>query len=155
MLFYAFYPVNLASYSSALTPYETSCINQYYLASFIGLYCVATTVLDAFHIWPSQSLRLMKVGIEPTAFWLKVRLSTLENFQPTAMCWLSCCILFWNTQYNTPRTFCLASYSVVFRDHCLRFTTQPTTTKTAYKPLGATLRTNMLPFLIPTDWLVT
>jgi hypothetical protein len=36
------------------------------------------------------------------------------------MCWLSCCIRFCHTQYNTPRTFCLASYSVVFRDHRLR-----------------------------------
>jgi len=32
------------------------------------------------------------------------------------MCWLSCFILFWNTKYNTPRTFCLADYSVVFHD---------------------------------------
>jgi hypothetical protein len=70
------------------------------------------------------------------------------------MCWLSCFIIFWTTKYNTPRTFCLASYSVVFCDHCLRFTTHPTTTQTAYEPLGATLRTNTLPFLVPTDWLV-
>jgi len=34
------------------------------------------------------------------------------------MCWLSCFILFWNTKYNTPRTFCLADYSVVFCDMC-------------------------------------
>ena len=35
------------------------------------------------------------------------------------MCWLSCFIFFWNTKYNTPRTFCLASYSVVFHDRCI------------------------------------
>ena len=71
------------------------------------------------------------------------------------MCWLCCWIIFWTTQYNTPRTFCLASYSVVFCDQCLHITTQPSTTQTAYEPLGATPRTNTLPFLIPTDWLVT
>lgn len=70
------------------------------------------------------------------------------------MCWLSCCIKFCFTQYNTPRTFCLASYSVVFHDQCQHITTLPPTIKTAYQLLGATLRTNTLPFLIPTDWLV-
>ena len=35
------------------------------------------------------------------------------------MCCLSCFILFWNTKYNTPRTFCLANYSVVFHDRCI------------------------------------
>ena len=34
------------------------------------------------------------------------------------MCWLSCFILFWNTKYNTPRSFCLANYSDVFCDMC-------------------------------------
>jgi len=34
------------------------------------------------------------------------------------MCWLSCFILFWNTKYNTPRSFCLANYSDVFCDQC-------------------------------------
>jgi hypothetical protein len=70
------------------------------------------------------------------------------------MCWLCCCIKFCFTQYNTPRTFGLASYSVVFCDQCPRFTTQPPTTQTAYQLLGATLWTNTLPFLVPTDWLV-
>jgi hypothetical protein len=35
------------------------------------------------------------------------------------MCWHSCRINFWSTRYNTPRTFCLASYSVVFCDQCI------------------------------------
>ncbi len=39
-------------------------------------------------------------------------------YQPTAMSWLSCWIIFWTTQYNSPRTFGLASYSVVFCDMC-------------------------------------
>ena len=70
------------------------------------------------------------------------------------MCYLDCFILFWNTKYSTPRTFGLASYSVVFCDLCdpAGFPTAPITTKTAYKPLGATLRTNTLPFLIPINW---
>ena len=34
------------------------------------------------------------------------------------MCWLCCWIKFCSTQYNTPRTFGLASYSVVFCDQC-------------------------------------
>jgi hypothetical protein len=70
------------------------------------------------------------------------------------MCWLCCWIKFCSTQYNTPRTFCLANYSVVFCDlcrprHCWQ---PPLTTKTAYEPLGATLRTNTLPFLILINW---
>jgi hypothetical protein len=35
------------------------------------------------------------------------------------MCCLSCFIIFWTTKYNTPRTFCLANYSVVFHDRCI------------------------------------
>ena len=70
------------------------------------------------------------------------------------MCWLCCWIKFCSTQYNTPRTFCLASYSVTFRDQCLCFTTEPLTTNIAYKPLAAKPRTNTLPFLVPTNWLV-
>jgi hypothetical protein len=31
---------------------------------------------------------------------------------------LCCFILFWNTKYNSPHTFCLASYSVMFCDQC-------------------------------------
>ena len=78
--------------------------------------------------------------------------------EPTAMCWLSCWIKFCSTQYNTPRTFGLASYSVVFCDLCHRHTdftpvsAYPLTTQTAYQLLGATLRTNTLPFLILTNW---
>ena len=34
------------------------------------------------------------------------------------MCCLSCFITFWATKYNTPCTFCLADYSVVFCDLC-------------------------------------
>ena len=34
------------------------------------------------------------------------------------MCYLDCFILFWNTKYSTPRTFCLADYSVMCRDLC-------------------------------------
>jgi len=34
------------------------------------------------------------------------------------MCSLSCFAKFCSTKYNTPRTFCLASYSVVFHDSC-------------------------------------
>ena len=34
------------------------------------------------------------------------------------MSWLSCWIIFWTTQYNSPHTFCLASYSVVLCDMC-------------------------------------
>ena len=93
-------------------------------------------------------------GIEPPGFCLRDRCSTIELYQPTAMCYLDCFILFWNTKYSTPRTFCLADYSVVFCDSCdpAAFTTAPITTKTAYEPLVATPRTNTLPFLILINW---
>lgn len=38
--------------------------------------------------------------------------------EPTAMCCLCCWIKFCSTQYNTPRSFCLAGYSDVFCDRC-------------------------------------
>ena len=62
MLLYAIYPVDLASHSSALTPYETSSINRFHLASYVWLDYLAAQVLDAFHIWPSQSLRFYNVS---------------------------------------------------------------------------------------------
>jgi hypothetical protein len=71
MLFYAFYPVDLASHSSALTPYETSCINQFHLASYVGLDSLACQVLDAFHIWPSQSLRFVDSWSWTNSIFLK------------------------------------------------------------------------------------
>lgn len=155
MLFYAFYSVDLASHSVALTTYETSCINWFHLASYVRLDCVATQVLDVFHIPPRQTLHFYKiVGVEPTAYSLKGNHSTIELYQPTVMCCLSCFIIFWTTKYNTPRTFCLADYSVVFCDQCLCITTYPSTTKTAYELLVATPRINTLPFLIPVDKLV-
>ena len=94
------------------------------------------------------------VGVEPTAYSLKGNRSTNELYQPTAMCWLCCWILFWNTQYNTPRTFGLADYSVVFCDLCCPagFPTAPLTTQTALLPLTATSRTITLPFPIPINW---
>ncbi len=138
MLFYAFYPVNLASYSSALTPYETSCINQYHLASFIGLGSLASQVLDAFHTWPSQSLLLLDSGIWTHRLFLRREPFYQMNYiKPTAMCWLSCCIKFCSTQYNTPRTFCLANYSVVFCDLCWpRLSTASTDHSNCIQALG-------------------
>ena len=63
---------------------------------------------------------------------------------------LCCSTIFWTAEYNSPRTFCLADYSVVFCDLCLsRLSRKPVTAKTAYEPLGATPWTNTLPFLIP------
>ena len=72
--------------------------------------------------------------------------------EPTAMCWLCCWIKFCSTQYNTPRTFGFASYSVVFCDLRLDIAVNPPTTQTAYEPLVATPRTHTLPFLIPINW---
>jgi hypothetical protein len=65
-----------------------------------------------------------------------------------------CYTIFWTALYNSPCTFCLANYSVMFRDLCCpaSFPTAPLTTNIAYKPLVATLRTNTLPFLIPINW---
>jgi hypothetical protein len=72
------------------------------------------------------------------------------------MCCSSCSLSFCDKEYNTPRTFRLADYSVVFHDSCHRlrldgFSAYPQTIQTAYELLGATLRTNTLPFLIPTN----
>ena len=78
MLFYAIYPVDLASHSQSLNRYETSSINQFHLASYVGLDCVATQVLDAFHIQPCQSLRFdLLEGIEPSAVSLTEKCTTI------------------------------------------------------------------------------
>jgi len=56
-----------------------------------------------------------------------------------------------NTTHHVPfvsRT--TQSYFTIYVLHQNR----PLTINTAYKPLGATLRTDTLPFLIPVDWLV-
>ena len=98
----------------------------------------------------------MIVGFEPTADSYKGNCSTNELYQPTEMCCFSCWIFFWNTQYNTPRTFGLAqatqsSFTIlVLPSHDV----SPPTIHTALPPLGATPRTITLPFLILTDWLV-
>ena len=95
------------------------------------------------------------VGVEPTVYSLTGNWPTISLYQPTAMSCLCCSTIFWTAEYNSPRTFCLASYSVVFCDRCPQvFLPDPLTTKTAYQLLGATLRTNTLPFLIPVDKLV-
>ena len=140
----------------SLAGYETSCINRFHLASYVWLYYLSATVLDAFHIRPRQSLRFCSiVGVEPTVKCLKGIRITIMLYQPTAMSCLSCWIRFWHTQYNSPHTFCLASYSVMLHDQCSNVSQRaPPTIYIAYELLGATLRTNTLPFLIPTDWLV-
>jgi len=51
------------------------------------------------------------------------------------MCWLCCWINFWNTQYNTPRIFRLANYSIVFCDQCATLL-QPTNHSNCIQALG-------------------
>ena len=154
MLFYALFSVDLASHSVALTTYETSSINRFHLASYVWLYYLTATVLDAFHIPPRQTLRFyLIVGIEPTVYFLKGNRPTIRLYQPTTMCCLSCFILFWNTKYNTPCTFCLADYSVMFHDICPYIAVKPLTINIAYTPLGATLRT-IYTTLSHTNWQV-
>ena len=78
MLLYAIYPVDLASHSGALTPYETSSINQFHLASYVGLDSLAGQALDAFRIQPSQSLRFYLLeGVEPSAVSLTEKCTTI------------------------------------------------------------------------------
>jgi hypothetical protein len=77
----------------------------------------------------------------------------IELYLPTATCYLSCCMIFWTTQYNTPRSFRLASYSEVLHDS-VEDDASPRTDRTASKPLVAKPRTGTLPFLVPADWLV-
>jgi hypothetical protein len=73
--------------------------------------------------------------------------------QPTATRCLSCCRVFWTRQYNTPRSFRLASYSEVLHDP-VEDHSSPRTDRTASKPLVTKPRTGTLPFLVPIDWLV-
>ena len=92
-------------------------------------------------------------GVEPSVKCLKGIRITIMLYQPTMMCYSSCHILFWNTRYNTPRTFCLPATQSYFTINVLH-QNSPSTINTAYKPLTATSRTNTLPFLIPIRKLV-
>lgn len=74
--------------------------------------------------------------------------------EPTAMCCLSCDIIFWTTSYNTPRTFCLPATQSYFTIHVNASRQLPQTICIAHKPLTATSRTYALPFLIPIHKLV-
>ena len=70
MLLCTFFPVDLASHSSALTHYETSSTNHFCLASYDGLDSLACQALDAFHIQPRQTLH----------FWFVRRNWTFSRF---------------------------------------------------------------------------
>jgi len=48
--------------------------------------------------------------------FIRQMLLPFELYRPTATRCLSCCVIFWTTQYNTPRSFHLASYSEVLHD---------------------------------------
>ena len=94
------------------------------------------------------------VGVEPTVYSLTGNWPTISLYQPTAMSCLCCSTKFCSAEYNSPRTFCLASYSVLFCDLCPYIATKPRTADNAYKPSTATSRTDTLPFLIPINKLV-
>lgn len=55
------------------------------------------------------------------------------TLQPTKMCCLSCFTRFCRAKYNTPSTFCLADYSVIFHDKCIA--TAVTPVKATQKPI--------------------
>ena len=57
MLLHTLHTVSLASYSQALTCYDTSCMNQLGLAGFAGLGYLAAQAFDTLHIQPEQTLR--------------------------------------------------------------------------------------------------
>ena len=97
----------------------------------------------------------MIVGFEPTVNCLKGNRVTVTLYQPTAMSCHCCSTLFWNAEYNSPHTFCLASYSVMLHDQRpLVLLLDPPTINIALEPLGATPRIITLPFLIPIRKLV-
>ena len=106
------------------------------------------------HMTEAVCIFALIVGIEPTVYFLKGNRATITLYQPTVMSYLCCSIIFWTTEYNSPHTFCLADYSVMFRDRCPCIATKPLTTNNALQPLDATPRTITLPFLILADKLV-
>jgi hypothetical protein len=92
-------------------------MNQLGLAGFAGLGSLAGQVLDTFHIQPRQTFALVSIaGIEPTVDGFKdrclYRLAILRTYQDVLPQLLHTLL---DTEYNTPHTFCLAGYSVVFQ----------------------------------------
>ena len=96
---------------------------------------------------------LMIVGFEPTAFCLIDRRSTNELYR--TYCDVLTQLLHTLLEYTIQHTTYLLScelLSRLLRSVCPRLSTDPLTTQTAYEPLGATPRTNTLPFLILINW---
>ena len=65
---------------------------------------------------------------------------------------LCCWIIFWTTQYNSPHTFCLASYSVMLHDRCTVLL-QPTTRWHCIRALRCD-PSNQYTTLSHTNWLI-
>ena len=81
-------------------------------------------------------------------------MSYINKLQPTATRCLSCYVIIWTTQYNTPRSFRLASYSEVLHDS-VEDDASPRTDRTASKPLAANLGQEHYPFSYRlTGWFV-
>ena len=97
---------------------------------------------------------LLIVGVEPTAYFLKGNHSTIELY--LTYCDVLTQLLHTLLEYKIQHTTYLLSCGLLSRllryVSGLGFRVPPLTTQTAYEPLGATPRTNTLPFLIPINW---
>ena len=76
----------------------------------------------------------------------------MNYIKPTVMSYLCCWIIFWTTQYNSPHTFCLASYSVMLHDRCTVLL-QPTTRWHCIRALRCD-PSNQYTTLSHTNWLI-
>ena len=95
---------------------------------------------------------LYKVGFEPTAYSLTGNCTTELCYINLLRCAASVAAYSFgihDTTHHVP--FASRATQSYFTIGVYASRQQPLTINTAYEPLGATLRTNILPFLIPTD----
>jgi hypothetical protein len=112
-LFVLLSSVCLRSSSQSLNRYVFFPNNHIRLASFREPNSLASWVLSIFHRAPGQSFAFVSiVGVEPTVDSLEgnclYRLAILRTHQEVLPQLLHILL---DTEYNTPHTFCLASYS--------------------------------------------
>jgi len=107
---------SLASCSRALTPYVFNPINHFRLASFHEPHSLRCGIKHLSHNAGAVFAFLSLQSWNRTNYlhFLKKSLYQMSYLrEPTKMCCSCCFISFWDTKYNTPHVFCLASYSTM------------------------------------------
>ena len=111
MLFHHLLSAYLASSSEPLSSYESSVMNQSYLASSIGPGSLSCLVLDIFHIPPAWSLLFKLIICTRDRCLLRAYYANLPRCATPVVE-----LMFPSAQCNTPHAVLLAGYLAMFWD---------------------------------------